>query len=120
MGGAGARVFAPDGSAAQGGDLGWFGPGVMIAPFEEAVMALEPGQVSDPVETRFGWHVIQLIDTRIAAVAPLEEVRDQLVAELQQEVSRAVMADLREGAEVVNLSEGIDPELLDANALLDE
>lgn len=115
-----AREVSRDGSAAQGGDLDWFGPGAMIPPFEEAVMALEPGQVSGPVQTRFGWHVIRLIETRIAAVPPLEDVRDNLVSQLQQEVSRSIMADLRAGAEIENLAEGIDPALLGENSLLDD
>ena len=49
-----------EGSAASGGDLGTFGRGRMVAPFEEAVFALEPGEVSQPVLTRFGWHLIKL------------------------------------------------------------
>jgi Parvulin-like peptidyl-prolyl isomerase len=53
-----AREFSADGSAQQGGDLGWFGPGVMIPAFQAAVEALEPGQVSEPVQTQFGWHVV--------------------------------------------------------------
>ena len=50
-------------SGPNGGQLGWFGPGMMVAPFEEAVMALEIGDVSGPVETQFGWHVIILNDS---------------------------------------------------------
>ena len=49
-----------EGSASSGGDLGTFGRGRMVAPFEEAVFALEPGEVSQPVLTQFGWHLIKL------------------------------------------------------------
>lgn len=49
-------------SGAQGGNLGWFGRGQMVAPFEEAVFSLEIGEISEPVQSDFGWHVIQLID----------------------------------------------------------
>jgi peptidyl-prolyl cis-trans isomerase C len=109
-----------DGSAAQGGDLGWFGPGVMIAPFEAAVMALSPGEVSDPVETRFGWHLVRLIDSRIAAVPPLEAVRADLEQQLQREAARALIQRLRADTAVETLTEGVDPSLLGRADLLDE
>ena len=51
-------------SAARGGDLGWVSPGELVPPFEEAMDALSPGEVSDPVKTRFGWHLIQVMDRR--------------------------------------------------------
>lgn len=115
-----AREFSVDGSAQQGGDLGWFAAGMMIPDFQAAVEALEPGQVSDPVQTQFGWHVIKLLELRDASVPPLEEVQEELVAEIQREAARAAIAALREAAVVEDLSEGLDPSLLSQVDLLDE
>lgn len=115
-----AREVSLDGSAAQGGDLGWFGPGVMIPPFEAAVMALEPGEVSGPVETRFGWHVVRLIDSRIAAVPALELVRADLEQQIQREAARALIERLRADTVVETQIEGVDPALLGRADLLDE
>ena len=51
-------------SASKGGDLGWVGPGDLVPPFEEAMARLEPNEVSAPVQTRFGWHIIQVLERR--------------------------------------------------------
>lgn len=59
-----ARQYSQDGSAQQGGDLGYFGRGRMVAPFEEAAFKLQPGQVSPVVETPFGYHIIKVEDRR--------------------------------------------------------
>jgi len=115
-----AREFSRDGSAAQGGDLGWFGQGVMIPPFEAAVMALSPGDVSDPVQTQFGWHLVRLIDTRIAAAPALAEIRDDLVQQIQREAARALIDRLRAETTVDALAEGVDPAVLGQTELLDD
>lgn len=59
-----ARQYSEDGSAARGGDLGWAPPGMFVPEFERALNALQPGQISEPVVTRFGVHLIQLIERR--------------------------------------------------------
>lgn len=113
-----AREVSTDGSARQGGDLGWFGPGVMIPEFEEVVRNLAPGQVSEPLQTRFGWHLVRLVETRIASVPDLATVRDDLIEELRREAMQTLIASLRAATAVENLSEGMDPALMRRTDLL--
>nr|WP_260674468.1 peptidylprolyl isomerase [Comamonas aquatica] len=68
-----ARQYSEDGSAASGGDLGWAGPGRYVPEFEQALNALQPGQVSQPVVSRFGVHLIQLVERRQATLTPREQ-----------------------------------------------
>lgn len=72
---------ADEGSRELGGDLGWVGRGSMVAPFEEALFALEPGQVSGPVQTAFGFHLIQLREVRGGTARPFEDVRADIERE---------------------------------------
>lgn len=72
-----AREYSQDGSAREGGDLGWAGPGRYVPEFEEALNALQPGQISQPVVSRFGVHLIQLVERRQAVLTPREQ-RDML------------------------------------------
>lgn len=71
-----ARQHSEDGSAAGGGDLGWFSPGVMVPEFETAANALQPGGISAPVVSRFGVHLIQVLERREVAVDP-KQLREQ-------------------------------------------
>jgi len=114
-----AREKSTGPSGPNGGDLGWFGAGMMVPAFEEAVVALEPGAVSDPVQTQFGWHVIRLIDTRSATVPTLEEARPEIVQELQQSILSARLDALEAAAEVTRSSaEDVAPEFLSDGDLL--
>lgn len=101
------------GSGANGGNLGWFGPGMMVAPFEAAVAELAEGEVSAPVESQFGWHVIQLLETREQQPPSLEEVRDALAGQVQQQAIEARLAELMDAAEITMPAEGaFDPAIL--------
>jgi peptidyl-prolyl cis-trans isomerase D len=75
------------GSAAQGGDLGFFGRGQMVKAFDEAVFAMKPGEVRGPIETDFGFHVIRLVDIKAERTRPLEEVKAQIESELKQQAA---------------------------------
>ncbi|GAB2513412.1 SurA N-terminal domain-containing protein [Lysobacter humi (ex Lee et al. 2017)] len=77
-----ARANSDDtGSKANGGDLGWVGRGVMAAEFEKALFAMQAGQVSAPVKTDFGWHVIQLREVQAGRQQAFEQVRESLAAD---------------------------------------
>jgi peptidyl-prolyl cis-trans isomerase SurA len=71
-----ARQFSEDGSAAQGGDLGWASPGTMVPEFEEAMNQLEVGGLSAPVTSRFGVHLVQVLERRQVDVDP-KQLREQ-------------------------------------------
>ncbi len=106
------------GSAANGGALGWFGPGMMVKPFEDAVAAMEKGAISDPIQTDFGWHIIKLNDTRLAEAPKLEDVKEELAGELRQRAVEAKVKELTDAAKVEKKTEGIDPAVLKNSALI--
>lgn len=85
-----ARQYSEDeASRTRGGDLDFFGRGRMVPEFEEAAFRLQPGQISDLVKTQFGFHIIKVTDRRPATQRPLDEVRQQIVDELQWERAQA-------------------------------
>ncbi|HOE42848.1 MAG TPA: peptidylprolyl isomerase, partial [Rhodoferax sp.] len=72
-----------DGSAAKGGDLGWSNPGMFVPEFEDALNRLAPGEISDPVVSRFGVHLIQLEERRKTVLSP-EQQREAIRAMLRE------------------------------------
>ena len=83
-------------SGPNGGDLGWFAPDQMVAPFSSAVAVLEDGQYTpDPVQTQFGWHVILREDSRENQPPTLESVRDVINQQVQQRKFQEHLAELR-------------------------
>jgi peptidyl-prolyl cis-trans isomerase C len=104
-----ARRHSIDGAAVRGGDLGWFGPGVMVPAFEAAVIGLQPGQVSEPIQTQFGWHLVKLLDSRIASVPSFETVREGLAAEVEDRIVNEEIAEAVRAAKVERLTDGLDP-----------
>lgn len=88
--GALAEQYSEDSTAARGGDLGFFSRGAMVEPFDNAVFALQPGEVSGVVETVFGFHIIKLEEIQPPSVRPLEEVREEIAARLRQKEARNI------------------------------
>jgi peptidyl-prolyl cis-trans isomerase D len=90
-----ARTQSQDpGSAAQDGNLGSFGRGMMVKPFEEAVFSMKPNEIRGPVESDFGYHIIRLDGIEAAQTAPLATVRAAVVDELRKQQAQKVFADL--------------------------
>ena len=79
-----ASAYSDDkGSAMRGGDLGWFGRGMMVQPFENITFDMEPGEMSEPFPTRFGWHFVKLYERR--NIQPLDSMRNQLMTQVKRD-----------------------------------
>lgn len=115
-----ARERSTGPSAPNGGALGWFGPGMMVPEFEQAVSGLEPGDVSEPFETQFGWHVARLSEVREQEPPALDEVRDGLAEQIQQQAIEDAVTAATEEVEIVRPDiSGIDPGVLSDPSLID-
>jgi len=96
-----------DPSGQNGGDLGFFGRGQMVKPFEDAAFALEVGKISAPVQTPFGWHIIKIEEKRDRALPGFDQVKEAIVGQLVQQKAQEIVTGLRDGAKV----EVLDPEI---------
>lgn len=88
------------GSKDTGGDLGFFTRGQMVPQFEEAVFSMNKGDVSDPVQTQFGWHIIKLVDKRTKAPPAFEVVKDRILQSMLLQKASTTAVDLRSKAKI--------------------
>lgn len=124
-----AEEYSSDGSAAQGGDLGWFGVGAMVPEFEEAAYALEIDEISEPVSSQFGFHIIQVLEKRdVEGAEPLEGQEEALRSEIMMQKSDQSallpkIAKLMEDAKVEIKDEDLEgalDEIMNAGAPVEE
>ncbi|KIN74381.1 peptidylprolyl isomerase [Sulfitobacter guttiformis] len=100
-------------SGPNGGQLGWFGKGAMVPEFEEAVVTMEVGTISAPIQTQFGWHIIKLNETRIQEAPALEDVRDQIELQIRQIRAQSKIEEVTAAADVDRSgAEGVSPSVI--------
>ncbi|MBU0752268.1 MAG: SurA N-terminal domain-containing protein [Gammaproteobacteria bacterium] len=85
------------GSASKGGDLDWFGRGMMVKPFEDSVFGLKEGEISDLVRSDFGFHIIKLTGVRVERAKAFDEVKGEIAAELKRQAGMRKYAESAEG-----------------------
>lgn len=100
-----AKEYSDDtASGVNGGDLGYFPRGIMVAEFEEAAFALDSGQVSDIVETAFGYHIIKVFDKK-SEVITLEDEKENIIARMQYDMYNKIVEELESGAKIEKFPE---------------
>ncbi len=99
------EVSKDPGSKTDGGDLGFFTKDRMVEPFAEAAFKLEPGQISDPVKSQFGWHVIKVEEKRAKPAPSFEETKDQVEAYLGRKAQQDLITSLRKDAKIERLDD---------------
>lgn len=114
-----AEEKSTDNSGPNKGDLGWFTPDMMVKPFADAVVALKAGEVSAPVESQFGWHVIKLNDSRTQAAPEFDAVREQLAQQVRRDRIEAEIAKQVSAATIVK-TPGLDAAALAKTDLLEK
>lgn len=113
-----AKEHSLDGSKASGGDLGWFPLSAMVEPFGAAVGALKSGDISAPVQTQYGWHIIKLFEDRLAAAPKIEDVREEIEGEVRAAAVEGHLSTLLADAKIEKNVEGVDPTILRSNDIL--
>ena len=103
------EVSKDPGSKTDGGELGFFTKDRMVAPFAEAAFKMEPNQISEPVKTQFGWHVIQVEEKRTKPVPTFEEMKEQVESYLGRKTQQDILLALRKQAKVERLNEPAKP-----------
>lgn len=92
-----AKIYSDDpGTKSKGGDLGFFGKGRMVKPFEDAVFSMKVGEISNPVQTNFGIHIIKLEERKEAKYKPFETVKEQVVKKATEEKQKKAVLDYME------------------------
>jgi peptidyl-prolyl cis-trans isomerase C len=104
-----AELSKDPGSKTDGGDLGFFTQDRMVAPFAEAAFKLEPGKISEPVKSQFGWHVIKVEEKRTKPIPAFEEMREQIDTYLARKAQQDVILRLRQDAKVERLDQPAAP-----------
>lgn len=94
------EVSKDPGSKTEGGDLGWFTQERMVKPFADAAFKMTPGQISDPVKTQFGWHVLRVEEKRTKPVPTFDEMKEQIDQYLTRKAQQDTIVKLREAAKV--------------------
>jgi peptidyl-prolyl cis-trans isomerase C len=100
-----AKERSKDPGAADGGDLGYFTKEQMVPEFADVAFKMYPGQLSNPVKTAFGWHIIKLEDKRTKPVPEFEKVKEQIEAFLMRKAQTEYVAKLRQGAKIERLDQ---------------
>ncbi|MEP2827698.1 peptidylprolyl isomerase [Parvibaculum sp.] len=97
---AAAKEYSRDPGSSDDGDLGFFRKEEMVPEFADAAFTMKPGEISGPVQTQFGWHVIQLVEFRDLPKPTLEEAHDDIVRKIAREEGQKLMEKLRSGAKI--------------------
>ena len=100
-----AELSNDPGSKGEGGDLGFFTKDRMVQPFAETAFRLAPGEVSEPVKSQFGWHVIKLEEKRVKSVPPFEEMKEQVEQYLTRKAQQDLVLKLRQNAKIERLDQ---------------
>ncbi|MEM9043097.1 MAG: peptidylprolyl isomerase [Pseudomonadota bacterium] len=115
-----AAEHGTDGTAQRGGDLGWFIHSDMVPAFADAAFGLQPGEISGPIESPFGFHLIKMDERRTRAAPPLEEVGAQIIQELTSAAQAEVVEGVVAGAEITPADPMVPPDAIREDQLLEQ